>query len=209
MTTYGTMQARVTGELARGDLSAEARDAIISGLAFYKRQRFTWNIARATLTLQPNQEYYQLPSDFIEADTVVLRSSGDELDYLEERTHHWTDREKEWDGYRSRPDIFSIQANEMRMYPVPDQSYTAVMTYVYEQADIHASASDSVSNEWMTDAEELIRVHAKVDLLMNVIRGPEAIQEAAVLASREQAVLKQLRKEFKRSQSSGRMTPWS
>ncbi len=209
MTDFGTMKTRVGNELKRAELTTEIRDAIISSLAFYKRQRFRWNTARATLTLQPNVEYYQLPTDFIEADTLVLRSSGDELDYLEERTHHWTDREKEWDGYRSRPDIFSIQTNELRMYPVPDRSYTALMSYVFEQSEISASASDSASNEWMTNGEELIRLHTKVDMLTNVIRGPESFQEAALLAGREHEVLKQLRKEYKRSQSSGRTTPWS
>lgn len=209
MSDFGTLKSRIGSELQRPGLTTQINSAVISALEFYKRQRFRWNLARATLPLQPNTEYYQLPSDFIEADTVVLRSSGDELDYLEERTHHWLDREKEWDGYRSRPDVFSIQTNEMRMYPTPDRSYTALMSYVYEQSEVSASAADSATNAWMTDGEELIRLHAKVDLLVNVIRGPESFQEAALLAQRERDVLTQLRKEYKRSQSSGSLIPWS
>lgn len=208
MSDFGTMQDRIGGELKRPELDTFIKDAILSALQFYKRKRFNWNSKRAKLPLVRNVEYYQLPSDFIESDTMVLESYGDELDFQEQRSHHWLDREKEWDGYRSRPCVYSVQNYELRMYPVPDRSYTILMSYVYELPDISASASDTASNAWMVEGEELIRLHAKIDMLMNVIRGPESFQEAAMLEHREQTVFKQLDKEYKRANTSGRLIPW-
>ena len=209
MSTFGTMQDRIGEELRRQELDVEIRRAIVSSLAFYKRKRYNFTLKRATLPTVAGQEYYQLPSDFIESDTVVLRSSGEELDFQEERTHHYIDRNKEWSGYKSRPDIFAVQTYELRLYPVPDRSYTILMSYVYELPDISASASDTATNAWMTEGEELIRTHAKIDMLINVIQSPESFQYAGVLKAQEKLVEKALDRQHKRAQSSGRLTPWS
>jgi len=204
MTTFGTMKTRIANELKRGNLTSETENAIISAQRYYKRSRFRFNIARTTTTLSPDIEYVDLPSDFIEADTMVLQEDST-LDFMQERSHYWIDREKQWTDYRSRPYVYSVQADELRLFPVPDSgSYTLVMTYQYELSE---PTSDSFTSAWFTDGEELIRTHAKVDLLENVIRGPESMDEAGRLRLRENEVLKQLRIEYKRSQSSGRLTP--
>jgi hypothetical protein len=209
MSDFGTMQDRIGRELKRPDLEAEIKDSILSALEFFKRNRLRFNSKRATLKVVPGQEYYQLPSDFIASNTMVLRSGAQELDFVEMRSSHWLDREKEWAGYNSRPAVYAIQNNELRLYPVPDLSYTILMSFVYELPNVSASALDTASNAWMTDGEELIRTHAKVDMLENIIRGPEAFQEASLLRGREAQVFKQLDIEYKRSHSSGRLQPWT
>ena len=205
MSTFLTMKTRIQDELQRGSrLTSQIESAIISALRFYKRYKFRFNIARTTTTLSPDVEYIDLPSDFIEADTMVLQKDS-ELDFMEERSHFWIDREKQWTSYRSRPYVYAVQADELRLYPTPDSgSYSLVMTYHYELSE---PTSDSFTSAWFTDGEELIRTHAKVDLLESVIRGPESMDEAGRLRLRETEVLKQLRVEYKRSQSSGRLTP--
>lgn len=208
MSDYGTMVSRIKDELKRSDLETQIKRAIITSLAFYKRHRFTWNHTRATLALTPNTEYYQLPSNFVEVDTLILQSGNSELDYLYERTHHWLDREKEWDGYRSRPAVFAIQNYELRLYPTPDQTYTILMSYQFEQKSITYSATTTASNEWMTQGEELVRLHAKIDVLENIIRGPESFQESQALRMRERDIYKQLKREYNRASSSGTIMPW-
>lgn len=205
MSSLGDMKTRIQGELQRGSrLESEIESAIISALRFYKRYKFRFNISRTTTTLSPDIEYIDLPTDFIEADTMVLQKDS-ELDPMQERSHYWIDNEKRWTNHRSRPYVFSVQADELRLYPTPDStSYSLIMTYHYELPE---PTSDGASTAWFTDGEELIRTHAKVDLLENVIRGPESMEEAGRLRLRETEVLKQLRVEYKRSQSSGRITP--
>lgn len=208
MSTYGTLKTRITNELQRGDLTAEASKAASTALDFYKRQRFNFNSVRATAATADGQEFYQLPTDYVEADTMIL-IDGSELVYLTERSHRWVDQNKEWQSYESRPTTFSVQNKELRLYPVPDQSYTLRLSYVYKLYEVSSGAADADTNAWFTEGEELLRLHAKVDMLENVIRGPESFQEAEYLRRRESEVLKQLRREYKRAHSSGRLTPWA
>lgn len=203
MSDYGTMQSRIADELNRGGLTSQIQNAIISALRHYKYTRLRWNIARTETTTTADVEYYGLPDDFLEGDTMIL-IDGNDLDFMQERSHFWIDKEKASNDYTSRPYVYAVQADEMRLYPTPDDEYTLRLTYVYELDEPTASTS---TNDWFTSGEELIRLHAKVDLLENVIRGPESLQEAQLLRNREFEVLKQLRKEYKRSQSSGQITP--
>jgi len=203
MSDYLTMQTRIQDELKRGNLSSQIQNAIISALRFYKRHKFRFNVARATADTTADIEYYGLPDDFIELDTMVLQE-GQELVFMTERSHYWIDQEKGWADYRDRPRVYSVQADEFRLYPIPDGVYELTLTYHYELPE---PSADTDTSSWFTDGEELIRTHAKVDILENIIRGPESLQEAQVLRLREQEVLKQLRIEYKRSQSSGTLTP--
>jgi len=204
MSDYGTMKSRIQNELNRGNLTDEIANAIISALRFYRRQRFRWNTARTTTTLTDGVEYYGLPPDFLEGDTMVLSTSNGELDWLYERSHFWIDQQKDWSNYTSRPYVYSVQADELRLYPTPDAAYTLTLTYTYE---LDEPTDDTDTSAWFTDGEELIRTHAKVDLLENVVRGQESLMEAQVLRGREEQILSQLRREYKRSQSSGNLTP--
>lgn len=203
MSDYGTMQTRIQDELKRGNLSSQIDNAILSALRFYKRHKFRFNITRATTSTTDDIEYYGLPDDFIELDTMTLQE-GQELVFLTERSHYWIDQEKSWVDYKDRPRVYAVQADEFRLFPKPDDAYTLTLTYHYELPE---PSADTDTSAWFTDGEELIRTHAKVDLLENIIRGPESLQEAQVLRLREQEVLKQLRIEYKRSQSSGTLTP--
>lgn len=204
MTDFGTMKTRIGNELKRSSLTSEIQNAVLSALDFYKRRRFRWNVARTTTSTTDGVEYYGLPTDFIEADTMILVDSSD-LDFMQERSHFWIDANREWSNYKDRPYIYSVQANQFRLYPVPDNTYTLLLTYVYE---LTKPSTDTDTSAWFTDGEELIRTHAKVDMLENVIRGPESFQEAEHLRRREEQVLRELRIEYKRSQSSGKLTPF-
>src|SRR5690606_29350195 len=114
--------------------------------------------------------------------------------------HFWIDIEKGFNSHTSTPYVYAVQADQFRLYPTPDDSYTLILTYRYE---LEKPSDDTDSTAWFTDGEELIRTHAKIDMLENVIRGPESFQEAEYLRRREVETLRQLRIEYKRSQSSG------
>ena len=206
MTDYGTMKTRMALELKRADLVTDGSvsNAILSALDFYKRQQFRFNQARATSNLTEDIEYYGLPADFIEMDTAVL-VHNDELDFMQQRSHYWIDENKEWSQYRSRPYVVAVQADQFRVYPIPDgQTYSILITYTYE---LPKPSSDTDTSAWFTDGEELIRTHAKSDLLENSIRGESAFMEAQVLRRREEEIASSMRREYKRSQSAGKLTP--
>ncbi len=206
MTTFGRLKERIENELQRDSTDSELSDAIVASIDFYRRQRFNWNTKRATTATVAAVEYYQLPPDYVEADSLRL-TKDHTRDHLTERSFVWIDAREGPDNQYARPAVFSIQNREMRLYPIPDQSYTILLSYVYALPEISVSAADSATNAWMTEAEELIRLHAKADLLMNRIRGPESLQEAMALTQREERIASDLRREYKRAQSSGRLSP--
>lgn len=202
MSDYGTMQARIADELTRTGLTAQIKTAILSSIDYYKRQSFRFNQTRATTTLVASQEYYGLPSDFIEMDTAVI-VDGTSKFLMDERSHYWIDDHLFSTSYTGRPYVLAVQADQFRVYPAPDSSsYSVILTYTRKLTTPSASTD---STAWFTDGEELIRLRAKGDLLANIIRGPEAFQEAQFLRAREEEVLRGLRIAYKRSISSGRI----
>ena len=203
---FGYMKNRIQNELKRDNTDQELADAICDAIAYYRRQRFGFNMGRSTTATVAGVEYYRLPTDFVEADSMVLNLSN-YRPRLQERAFTWIDDQEDSDTQTSRPYVYSVQNSELRLYPVPDQSYTLQLSYVKSLPEVSISASDGATNAWMTTGVELIRLHAKVDLLMNIIRGPESMQEAQMLAAREDDVASGLRREYKRSQSSGKLTP--
>ena len=196
------MKTRIADELTRTGLSDQIGKAIVTSIDYYKRQSFRFNQSRATTTLVSGQEYYGLPSDFIEMDTAVI-VDGTYKSMLEERTHYWIDDNLKSTSYTSQPYVLAVQADQFRVYPAPDKdTYEVILTYT---RSLGTPTSSTDTSAWFTDGEELIRLRSKIDLLMNIIRGAEAFQEAQLLRPREEEVLRGLRIAYKRSISSGRI----
>ena len=173
---FGTMQARIRNELNRGtEYDPQIRKAIVSAIQHYKGKRFTWNVKRAYTTTSAGQEYYEMPLDFIEADSIrILYNSGDFTSPMDEVTYRWIEAHRTNVNYRSEPQYFALQNQELRLYPVPDDAYQILMTYLYEDTSVSHSAADSTTSDWLSEGEELVRLRAKTDLLENYIRGQEA-----------------------------------
>lgn len=202
MSDYGTMVARIADELSRTQLNTQIGRAIITAIHFYQGKRFRFNQERATTTLIAGQEYYGLPSDFTDLDTAVLTDGGWKC-MLEQASHYAIDMRSKDTDYRSQPSIISVQQDQFRLYPIPDKdTYTVEITYTKSFTD---PTEDADTSPWFVEAEELIRLRAKVDILTNIIRGQESFVEAQYLAAREAEVLRELKLEYARSVSSGRV----
>ncbi len=210
MSDFGTMVTRIRDEINRGTVYDSAiKREIESAIGHYEPRRFHFNIRRATTDTTAGQEYYAMPTDFVEVDMIrLLYSSGNFTDPLIETTYAWIERNRTNQNYRSEPEKFAMQGNDLRLWPVPDAAYTLTMTYLVRFPEVSASASDAASNSWMTDAEELIRTRARIKVLKNVVRGPEAVAEANDLLPDLRTTYRELKRRANRQQSSGRIVPW-
>ena len=103
---------------------------------------------------------------------------------------------------------FAIQDQQLRLWPIPDDSYRLTMAYLRDLTEISASATAGATNAWMTDGEELIRMRANADVLENTIGSPEAFAEADRKTQREVVVYNSLKRAANRQRSSGRVMPW-
>ena len=110
------------------------------------------------------------------------------------------------------PEHYTYYKQQIRLGPTPNAARTVTIAFVKKLATLSADAD---TNAWMTDGEELIRMTAKLDLFINVIRTVDQI-ELDRLKQREIEVLDALETEAKQSKTTtlrteigGRRHGWS
>lgn len=190
MATLAVMKARIADELARDDLTSQIALAITSAIAHYERRRWWFNEQTSTFTTVAGTDTYTTSSatflaSLIDDDVLTITVDG-ATDPLGKITFAEMARLRIDTTTQSGPPAkYALYMQRLYLWPVPDDTYTMTVFYA---GNLTALANDSATNAWTTEAEELIRLHAKVDLLENVIRDfPEAdrmrMREMDVLAS--------------------------
>lgn len=176
MATYLETQTRIANELSRSDLTAEIRLAILSAIAFYGKRRWFWNETSDTLTTTASQAYVSLPSDFVDLDNLQITIGGSNRP-LFIRT---MDEITTWRANSStgQPTDFTLYQNRIELFRTPDSTYSMPIKYIKSLTELSADAD---TNAWLTDGEELIRMHAKKDLYSNKIRDTRAAQDCQAL----------------------------
>lgn len=91
--------------------------------------------------------------------------------------------------------------NQILLYPTPNDAYTM---RIYAHYRLPALASDSETNAWTDDAEELIRTHAKQLLYLDPL---EDDQGAARMGVKIPELLAGLRSETSARMGTGRIRP--
>lgn len=218
MSTFGVMQADIADELNKTNLGPQIKRAICTAMRRYRDRRLKFNYSSSTFTSSDGQALYPLPSGYI-GDDMVEVLDGSYRDTLTKRDYSWMVEQDNHDSHKSEPRTYAIiDGDNMRLFPTPDATAnTASGNYtflVHAHVDLNAPgasdaiticASDSVSNSWMTDGYDLIILEAKMWIYTNVLRGPEAKQEAAFLAPERDRALKTLIREYQRAVASGQM----
>lgn len=209
MPTFGQMVSRIREDLDRGSsFDPRIKQAIVDAIRFYRSRRLTFNVKRARALLTSGNEVVSLPIDWIEADDLRLEDSASR-DPLRQVTY---DQLEDWgrnDADRGTPQNYAVQHRELRLYPIPDHSYTLVLSYQFDYLDVSISASDGATNPWMDEGEELIRKHAMSELFVHYIDGPEAIAKGQLLRREcSEDILPMLEAKAARQQSSGRIRPF-
>jgi len=209
LSTLGQMVARIRGDMDRGtDFDDRIKQAIVDAIRYYRTSRLGFNLKRAYATLTSGNEYVNLPLDWIEADLLRL-DEDTRRDVLKEVTYDWIDEQNQYALDRGRPRRYAIQHRTLRFYPVPDRTYTLMFSFQYDLQNVSASSTDTDTNAWLEDAEELIRKHAMSDLYVLYVDGPESIAKGRLLRHEcEEELLPKLEAAAAREQSSGKIKPW-
>lgn len=215
MSDLGTMVRRIRNDLNRGAFfDTRIKEAIEDSIVFYKTKRLGFNTKRARAVLTSGNETVSLPTDWIEADFLRLEHNGDR-DPLTEVTYDWMEDTLRSESERHQPRKYAVQHRELRLYPIPDRTYTLVLSFQYDIKNVSACASDGATNGWMVDAEQLIRKRAMSEVLVHYIGGPESLQKAARLFNPDDeylsecgTILRILEAAAAREQSSGKIKAW-
>ena len=183
MTTYGAMQTRIADELIRDDLTSQIQNAIKTAIKYYERERFWFNENRAYTTTVADQEYYELPSDFVGIDTLTITINSNKYPLTPRSWEHIEEENTGTSSQSGYPEEFAIYQGQFRLYPVPNTSgWTLTLAYI-KQFTTPSSSSDT--SPWFVEAEPLIRTRAKFELFSHVIYELELAQLMAQMEERE------------------------
>jgi hypothetical protein len=143
LTTYNELKSSVADWLNRTDLTAVVPDFISLAEAQIERTlRTRQMIVRATAAI--DTEYSAVPADFLETKSIKLNTnpvtalafeSIDAMDLMKS-TRYLSP---------GKPQYFSIVGGQIRVLPVPDNSYTAELTYYAKLTKL----SSTVSSNWL------------------------------------------------------------
>ena len=205
MATFGSTITRILSDLNRGDISDRAKTAIVEAIDFYAARRFAFNTTRSSTSTQTAVEYISLPTNWVELDYLRLEEDGNQTTVLDEKNTDWMDERGTGSADLGEPVAYAISQRSLRLWPIPDASYSIQLSYQCLLPEVSISASADATNAWLTEGFQVIYNHAMADLLGTYIRGDEAIAGAAVHQEREQYAVRELERRANREQGTGHL----
>lgn len=192
MSNLGTMRDRIADELDRADMTSQIEREIKSAVAFYERKRFWFNEQRIDFPTVASQEWYTSADDSAIPNLLTLdiaKIAIGATNKYELELAPYAELEFASDNGAAdegQPTSLAYFQKQVRLYPIPDASYSVVLSGIFSLGDLSASAD---TNAWMTDGEALIRQRVRAMIYSNVIRDPELANEARGIEREELAAL--------------------
>lgn len=183
MSDLATVRNRILSDLNRtsaNDLTSNAETEIRTAIAFYERRRFWFLEGRSTTETTTGQEYYELPEDFRDEDSLTI--TVNQYTYpLVKRTFDYIENTYV-DTSPGIPSEYAIYDQQIRLYPIPSGQYPLVLSY-YQQLSALTNGTDT--NAWMVEGEGLIRARAEWVLFARKLRDYDAAQACKALEREE------------------------
>jgi hypothetical protein len=144
ITTYSELKSNISNWLNRSDLDAVIADFISLAEADMNRKIRHWRMEeRATANI--DARYTQLPSGFMEAVRFHLDVDERPID-LVTPVYMQTKRQGNADT-TGRPQVYSVIAGQIEVWPTPDTTYTGELYYYARTAGL----SDSNTSNWILE----------------------------------------------------------
>jgi hypothetical protein len=207
MATFGELKSQIASDLRRSNLTTEIATAILDAIRDHDTERFWFNeTATYTLNTVDGTDEYTLAAqapiqEFIKIDKVRTQV-GNTWFTLYETT--WDEMDEAFSSPTSgQPMDWAFQGNnQFRIFPTPNAVFPIKIFSHYRMVPLTA---DGDSNEWTTEAKNLIRYTALKRLFAYPIRDMAQQQSADASGMRE---LEYLRRETERRQRRGEMIPY-
>jgi hypothetical protein len=183
--TLGDLKTRIADELARSDLTSQIALAISDAIEEACTHRFWFMEVRglATSLVAGTSTYTSADiENLLEIDRVALIVGGQRRT-LRLMSDDEADRLSDGTAPSGEPYAYSRYGDELRFYPTPTQTYTVGIDGLFKGTTL---SSDAASNIWTdtSKGERYVRALAKRDLLIHVIRKPDAAQVQDQIAQR-------------------------
>jgi hypothetical protein len=203
MSTFLEMKNRIADDLDRTDLSTQIAKAINRAIEYYEKERFWFNEKVSTFSTVANQKNYGssdgIPTDIAEIDYVEITVSGKEYE-LHTRTYSYIKKLIGYDMVGEPTDYCYYQEN-FYFYPIPNAARTITISHQQKYAELSA---DSDTNDFTTEAEDLIESRARWWIYSRIIKDRE---QAEVAKADEIEALQALRTKTEKLTSTGSLRP--
>lgn len=206
MSALSVVRARIADDLNRSDLNTQIDKAINRAIEFYEKQRFWFNENTWTFVTVAGTESYTFSTasttDLLEIDQVTLTRTSTDIYPLDQITFQKL-RQINTTGTTTRgaPSKFALYKSTWYLYPVPDAVYTVT---IYGQKSYAAMTADADTNDFTTDAEDLIEARARWWLYANILKD---VTQATVAKASEIEALQSLQAKTANIQSTGAIRP--
>ena len=210
MTTLADIQASIASDLTRNDLTSQIANAVSDAIKHYERQRFWWNVTRLqTFATVNGQQVYtatdnSIIPNIIRVDALFIFQAGTTTTYPLDRYEPPDFEIIAALAGGGRPTSFTYIDEQILLWPVPSAVYTMRLHCHYK---LPALVNPTDTNSWVTDAEALIRAHAKLLLATEVLDDTELMQR---MQAEIPAIMDGLKYETSARRASGRIegTHW-
>jgi len=168
--TYATLKTAIANWLDRTDLADRIPEFIaLAEARIGRRLRVRGVEERSTTSLVSGQEYYSLPSDFLECRNVQINTNP--LKRLSYRTPQQMDFEYPSTS-TGTPKVFTIIGLEIQLKPIPDSTDTIEIAY-YKKL---TALSDSSTTNWLTaNAPDLLLYGSLIEAEAYLINDPRIV----------------------------------
>lgn len=166
MATYGQAVDQILSELAKTETSITSfvQQELLQAVDFYSTTRFWFNETNIQFVTSLSSVYYPLgASGALEIDSVVITIGGIKYDLREE--NYAVLNELDLGNTFGQPTRYAWWMENVRLYPVPNASWTVDVSYQQRFATLSASGD---SNAFLTHGLEMIK--ARVHKNLNAIR---------------------------------------
>lgn len=160
-----------------------------------KHLRVAQMMTQATLTLTPGTDTEALPSDFLEARSLILQGAADNnlvLNYQTPRVLEMRSNSTQ----TGKPDNYTIIGEDLKFAPSPDSAYDVELEYF---AEIPALTSGNTTNWLLTDAPDIY-------LYGCLLQGAAYVRDRNILDTWRTAYydsVRMLKRQYKIARSSG------
>ena len=167
ISTYSELQTAIENWLDRSDISDRIPEFITLAEARIRRKLRVRGIEdRATTPLVSGQQYYSLPTDFLEARNVQISTTP--IVHLKYRTPQQMDYEYPYDT-TGTPEVFTIIGDEIQVKPVPGVTANLEIAYFAKLDPL----SGSNTTNWLTaNAPDLLLYGSLIEAESFLVNDP-------------------------------------
>jgi hypothetical protein len=171
MSTFVEMQQRIADDIDRSDLTAQIKKAITRAIKFYDSRRFYFQETTASFSTIANQIAYGtadgIPSNIREIDSLQFVISSTNKYPLIKKAFQFIQR-LDFGSFASDCNFWAWYQSKIYLYPIPNAVRTVNVFYRKSYTELSADAD---TNDWTTEAEDLIEARARWWLYLRIIKS--------------------------------------